>query len=65
MRRGAGHIGREMSLDMLWTAVIAFENYTFSTVKGLTFRYIVRRKDGMIGNEIFVNRKDMEQKKER
>lgn len=48
----------EMALDMLWAAVIAFENYTFSTIKGLTFRYTVRRKNGMIGNEIFVNRKE-------
>ncbi len=38
--------------DVLWSAIISFENYPFATAKGLKFRYTVR------GNEMFIDRKE-------
>lgn len=37
--------------ELLWKAIILFEDYPFYTVKGLKYRYSVK------GNEIMVNRK--------
>ncbi len=39
-------------LNCLWQALMASENKTFHTAKGLEFTYIIR------GNEMFVSRKD-------
>lgn len=38
--------------ELLWNAIAKFENYPFSTAKGLRFKYTVK------GNEMFVNRKE-------
>ncbi len=42
----------DMSMEALWTALIAFEGYSFYTAKGLKFSYCIR------GNEMFVDRKE-------
>lgn len=44
--------------DMLWKAIVEFEDYPFVTAKGLKFRYTIRRREGVVGNEMFVNRKE-------
>ena len=42
---------REMNMDCLWSAMVLFTGYPFTTAKGLKFTYSVR------GGELFVDRK--------
>lgn len=45
--------------DMLWKAVLAYQNYPFHTDSGLAFSYIVkRRKNGEYSGELLVSRKE-------
>ncbi|MGN0931104.1 MAG: hypothetical protein ACI4NP_05295 [Thermoguttaceae bacterium] len=44
--------GKEGLEDLLWNTLIAFEDYSFRTAKGLRFRYSIK------GNEIYFSRKE-------
>ena len=53
------HLDRADVEDYLWKAVVLFENYPLSTMKGLRFSYEVKRgSDGLLNGEIAVNRKE-------
>lgn len=41
----------------VWEAMLGLEGHSFTTAKGLEFRYMVKRHNGIPGNEIFVDRK--------
>ena len=45
--------------DYLWKAIVMFENYPFSTMKGLKFSYEVKRgRSGLPTGEIAIDRKE-------
>ena len=45
--------------ELLWQAVIAFQDYPFYTASGLPFSYIVKqRRDGNYSGELVVSRKE-------
>ena len=45
--------------DALWDALIALQGETFYTAKGLAYTYLIReRRDGAIGGEMFISRKE-------
>lgn len=46
------NVSSDKVMGVLWSAIIAFENYPFATAKGLKFRYTVK------GNEMFIDRKE-------
>jgi hypothetical protein len=52
--KDAEHISEEM----LWEAVIAFQNYPFYTISGLPFSYVLKvGKNGGYNKELLVNRR--------
>lgn len=45
--------------ELLWQAVIAYQNYPFYTASGLPFSYVVKqRRDGNYSGELVVSRKE-------
>ena len=45
--------------DQLWDALIAMQGQVFYTTKGLDFTYTIReRRDGALGGEMFISRKE-------
>ena len=45
--------------DALWDALICWQGEPFLTAKGLVFTYSIRaRRDGAIGGEMFISRKE-------
>lgn len=48
----------DMSLDVLWQCVIAFQNYPFFTMTGLPFQYTLKMgRDGQPTRELLVDRR--------
>lgn len=53
------HLDRDDVEEYLWKAIVLFENYPFSTMKGLRFSYEVKRgKAGLPTGELAINRKE-------
>ena len=53
------HLDREDMEEYLWKAIVLFENYPLSTMKGLRFSYEVKRgKTGLPTGELAINRKE-------
>ena len=45
--------------EALWDALIALQGEVFFTAKGLSFTYLIReRRDGEMGGEMFISRKE-------
>lgn len=58
LRAGLAEEGPERD-DALWDALIALQGETFHTAKGLAFTYLIReRRDGAMGGEMFISRKE-------
>lgn len=48
-----------MNTDLLWNAIIAFQNYPFFTYSGLPFSYILKvGRNGKLNKELLINRRD-------
>lgn len=53
------HLGRSDVEEYLWKAIVLFENYPFSTMKGLRFSYKIKRgRTGLPTGEIEIDRKE-------
>ena len=45
--------------EALWDALIALQGEMFFTAKGLSYTYLIReRRDGALGGELFISRKE-------
>lgn len=50
---------KEVNTDLLWNAVIAFQNYPFHTYSGLPFSYTIKvGRNGEFNKELLINRRD-------
>ena len=50
---------KEVNTDLLWNAVIAFQNYPFHTYSGLPFSYTIKvGRNGELNKELLINRRD-------
>lgn len=50
---------KEVNTDLLWNAIIAFQNYPFHTYSGLPFSYTIKvGKNGELNKELLINRRD-------
>ena len=50
---------KEVNTDLLWNAIIAFQNYPFFTYSGLPFSYTVKvGRNGKLNKELLINRRD-------
>ena len=50
---------REVNNDLLWNAIITFQNYPFFTYSGLPFSYTIKvGKNGELNKELLINRRD-------
>lgn len=48
-----------MNTDLLWNAIIAFQNYPFFTYSGLPFSYTIKvGRNGKLNKELLINRRD-------
>lgn len=48
-----------MNTDLLWNAIIAFQNYPFFTYYGLPFSYTIKvGRNGELNKELLINRRD-------
>lgn len=51
----------EVSEDALWDCIVAFQNYTFYTVSGLSYKYEIKRgMDGTYNRELVIDVQKME-----
>lgn len=50
---------KEVNTDLLWNAIIAFQNYPFHTYSGLPFSYTIKvGRNGELNKELLINRRD-------
>lgn len=50
---------KEVNTDLLWNAIIAFQNYPFHTYSGLPFSYTIKvERNGEFNKELLINRRD-------
>lgn len=50
---------KEVNTDLLWNAIIAFQNYPFHTYSGLPFSYTIKvGRNGELKKELLINRRD-------
>ena len=50
---------KEVNTDLLWNAIIAFQNYPFFTYSGLPFSYPKKEgRNGELNKEPLINRRD-------
>lgn len=50
---------KEVNTDLLWNAIIAFQNYPFFTYSGLPFSYTIKvGRNGKLNKELLINRRD-------
>lgn len=50
---------KEVNTDLLWNAIIAFQNYPFHTYSGLPFSYTMKvGRNGEFNKELLINRRD-------
>lgn len=50
---------RKVNNDLLWNAIIAFQNYPFYTYSGLPFSYTIKvGRNGEFNKELLINRRD-------
>lgn len=50
---------KEVNPDLLWNAIIAFQNYPFFTYSGLPFSYTIKvGRNGELNKELLINRRD-------
>ena len=50
---------KEVNTDLLWNAIIAFQNYQFHTYSGLPFSYTIKvGRNGELNKELLINRRD-------
>lgn len=48
-----------VNTDLLWNAIIAFQNYPFFTYSGLPFSYTIKvGRNGKLNKELLINRRD-------
>lgn len=48
-----------VNTDLLWNAIIAFQNYPFFTYSGLPFSYTIKvGRNGELNKELLINRRD-------
>lgn len=48
-----------VNTDLLWNAIIAFQNYPFFTYSGLPFSYTIKLgRNGKLNKELLINRRD-------
>ena len=50
---------KEVNTDLLWNAIIVFQNYPFHTYSGLPFSYTIKvGRNGKLNKELLINRRD-------